>query len=180
MTFYKNNKSLVQVIYRGVTGICDMSLWAGNSNDDKSANITLISLYGSESQVKAISAAAATGDEIIIKKDKERVRLYKTYQNHIRIKTWRFGYGKYHALIWDEELITDCIIYNQPEKELEAWRRFLKTRRIPLLAEWITRIVSILANNGLITELKGHGINGWRWRASDDEVCDLIVKEALI
>jgi hypothetical protein len=169
---------LYQVVYGGITAITDVALWKESPySSDSDCTFVFMNMYGSESQLRGIFSAIASHNVVTIKNDDSEIFLSRNWQSFLRYKSWKIGYGKYQALIWDETLLSECIV-SANGKDMEAWETFLKKRRVPFLREWIPNIVSVLEKEELIKELHGVGrLRGWHWMASDNEVCDLIVKE---
>lgn len=163
--------TLYKLSFRGITAMGDMALWQKPLYNDH-ATVVLLSLYGSENQLRGIFSALASNYEINLSSE----ILTRGWDGNIRFKDWRTGYGKYHALIWNEKLISECIIAFKPGKE-EVWESFLQRKRIPILKEWIPQIAGILEKEGLVETLEGINLRGWHFKASDDEVCDWIVKK---
>lgn len=165
---------LYTAAFKGVTCTGDMALWKKPPYND-SATMILLSLDGSENQVRGLFSALATNNQIEMTNGEEHFHLTRGWQGHLRFNKWRIGYGKYHALIWNEELASQCIIiHDKPE---EAWERFLKKKRVPFLKEWIPHLIRLLENQGLAEILDGVNMKGWHWTASDDQVCDLLVQK---
>lgn len=168
----KTEQGTFQAAFRGIKAIGDMALWRSPHND--CGTIVLLSLYGSESQLRGIFSALATNNEITLSDSTE---LMKGWDGHLRFRSSRIGYGKYHALVWNEDLLSDCIAVIDPAKEIDAWEAFLQKKKVPFLREWTARLVAALMREGLVEELSGVNLKGWLWTASDNEVCDLIVEE---
>jgi len=168
-------QGLFQVAFRGIKATSDMALWRQPNSDY--APIVLLSLYGSESVLRGIFSALATNNSVVVGDDDSRQELGKGWEGHLRFKGWKMGYGKYHALVWNEDFVSDSIMVVEQSSELDAWEAFLKKKKVPFLREWIPRLVSILERDGLVEELGGMGIKGWLWTTSDDTVCERIVEE---
>ena len=165
-----------QVAFRGIKAVGDMALWK-KPHDDSSATVVLLSLYGSESQLRGIFSALATNNEVTLTEGDGYTDLVKGWDGHLRFKGWRIGYGKYHALVWNEDLISDCMMVFDPVKEIEAWEVFLQKKKISFLREWTFSLVSFLLRDELVEELEGINLKGWFWKTADDTVCDRIVDE---
>lgn len=161
-----------QAAFKGIKAIGDMTLW--RKSQQGSATVVLLSLYGSESQLRGIFSALATNNEIALNNS---IEIQKGWDGHLRFKGWRIGYGKYHALVWNEDLVSDCIMVFDPAKEIEAWETFLQKKKIPFIREWTFSLVSILLRDNLVEELEGINLKGWLWTTQDDTVCDRIVEE---
>ena len=168
-------QGLFQVAFRGIKATGDMALWRHPNSDY--APIVLLSIYGSESQVRGIFSAFATNLEVVVGNDDNRQDLGKGWEGHLKFKGWKMGYGKYHALIWNEDFVSECITVVGQSSEGDAWEAFLKKKKVPFLREWIPRLVSILEREGLVEILDGMNLKGWLWTASDDTVCDRVVEE---
>lgn len=169
---------LHQVVHEGITAITDVALWEESPYSSGSdCTFAFMNIYGSESQLRGIFSAIAGHNTVTVRKKESEISLSRNWQGFMRYKSWKIGYGKYQALMWDETMMSECIV-SANGNDLEAWEMFLKKRRVPFLREWLPDIVRLLAKEELIRELKGTGeLIGWRWMASDNEVCDLIVKE---
>jgi hypothetical protein len=167
-----SGEGMFEVAFRGIKAIGDMALWRQPHND--CATNVLLSLYGSESQLRGIFSALATNNEITVGNSLD---LLKGRDGHLRFKSWRIGYGKYHALVWNEDLVTDCIAVVDPAGEIDAWEAFLQKKKVPFIREWTARLVAIMVRDGLVEELGGINLKGWLWTASDDTACDRIVEE---
>ena len=167
-------QGLFQISFRGIKVIGDMALWK-KPVYNLNAMVVLLSLYGSESQLRAIFSALVTNNDVYVETD-DRMALMKGWEGHLRFKSWKMGYGKYHALIWNEELVSKCVTVIGTN-ETEAWADFIKKRKVPILPEWIPSLISILEREELVTELEGMNLKGWLWNASDEIVCDKIVEE---
>lgn len=165
-----SGRSAPYVEYEGITAITDIV------STTHYREMVLISAYGSESQLRGIFSALATSRTIKYYSQDEESLAITRGEGLLRYKSFKFGYGKYHAVMWDEILIKDCIIPFQGETTLQAWERFLQFRKIPYIAEWIPRIEKLCLKEGIITKLEG-SLKGYYWTGSDDEVCDLIVKD---
>jgi len=164
---------LIEVKYEGITAISDAVIYEPPSYGEDNTFI-LLNIYGSESQVRGIFSAIVSGEEIML----NGAKVSRNYYNStIKFKSWKIGYGKYQALIRDESFLSECII--STGDTLSAWDNFLKKRRIPYLKEWIPSIRMHLEQEGLIEKLKALGLfcRAWHWKASDNEVCDLIVRD---
>jgi hypothetical protein len=168
-------QGLFQVAFRGIKATGDMALWRQPNSDY--ATVVLLSMYGSESQLRGIFSTLATNNEVVVGDDDDRQVLGKGWEGHLRFKAWKMGYGKYHALVWNEDLASECITVVGQTSEVEAWESFLRKKKVPFLTEWIPRIVSILVRDGLVEVLHGMNLKGWLWTTSDDTVCDRIVEE---
>jgi hypothetical protein len=168
-------QGMFEVSFKGIKAIGDMALW--KKSDKGNVISVLLSLYGSEGQLRGIFSALATRGEITLIEGDNSLELVKGWDGHLRFKSWRIGYGKYHALVWNEDLISDCIMVCDPAKEVEAWEAFLQKKKVPFIREWTTRLVAKLVRDGLVEGLHGINLKGWLWTASDDKVCDLIVEE---
>lgn len=167
-------QGLFGLSFRGIKVMGDMALWK-KPVYNLNAMIVLLSLYASESQLRAIFSALVTNNDVVIDAD-ESMALMKGWEGHLRFKSWKMGYGKYHALIWNEELVSKCVTVTGTS-EVEAWETFIKKRKVPILQEWIPSLISILEREELVTELDGMNLKGWLWTASDETVCDRIVDE---
>jgi hypothetical protein len=168
------SSELLRVSCKGITAVADTVLWQKTAYD---SIFTFLNYYGSESQIRGIFASITSGDPLNVENGDGRMTLRKNYPSSMKLKSWRFGYGKYQAVLRDDNILSECIIdlNNAPT---EAWDMFLKKRRIPYLKEWIPSIMRLLEKEGLAAPLSGHGrLKAWRWQATDDEVCDLIVKK---
>ncbi len=168
------SSELLRISCKGITAVADTVLWQATKYDSVFA---FLNYYGSESQVRGIFASITSGDPLIVENADGRKTLRKNYPSSMKLKSWRFGYGKYQAALRDDNILSECIIdlNNSPT---EAWDMFLKKRRIPYLKEWIPSIMRLLEKEGLVTLLTGYGkLKAWRWEATDDEACDLIVKK---
>lgn len=168
-------QGLFNLSFRGIKVMGDMALWK-KPIYSLNAMVVLLSLYGSESQLRAIFSALVTNNELVIETGEGGMDLIKGWEGHLRFKSWKMGYGKYHALIWNEELVTKSVTVIETS-EVEAWEAFIKKRKVPILREWIPDLISILEREELLTELDGVNLKGWLWNASDDTVCDKIVEE---
>lgn len=168
-------QGMFNVSFKGIKAIGDMALWRKSDKGD--AISVLLSLYGSEGQLRGIFSALATNNEITLAERDSRLDLIRGWTGHLRFKSWRIGYGKYHALVWNEDLVSDCIAVVDPAKEVDAWEAFLQKKKVPFIREWTARLVAKLVRDGLVEELEGLNLKGWLWTASDDKVCDLIVEE---
>ncbi len=163
------------ISFEGISAISDIALWKHDRGDN---TFVMLNLYGSESQLRGIFSAIVGSDVITVKDDTLSVEIRRSYcQSSVKYKSWKMGYGKYQAVIRDDNILTECIV--AVGDVVNAWDNFLKKRRIPYLKEWIPDIMRLLQRDGLVTKLEGLGTlsNSWHWNASDDEVCDLIVKE---
>ena len=170
-------QGLFQVSFRGIKATGDTALWRQPNSDY--APIVLLSLYGSESVIRGIFSAFATNNEVVVGNNDRQV-LGKGWEGHLRFKGWKMGYGKYHALIWNEDFVSECITAVGQASEVEAWETFFRKKKVPILKPWIPRLIPILIRDGLVEELEGINIKGWLWTASDDTVCDRIVEEIYI
>ena len=164
------NKELYEVTFQGIKATGDMALF------NKQQPI-ILSLYGSESQLRGIFSSLATNNEITLQTDTAFYNLTRGWEGHLRFKSFRIGYGKYHALIWNEQLISETIMVMEKGEEQKAWENFLKSRKVPIKREWIPEIIAILKREDLIETLVGVNLKGWHWTAQDNAVCDLIVEE---
>lgn len=167
---------LFTVTFKGISAMSDMALWKPETYSDNT--FTLMNLYGSESQLRGIFSAIVSSDTVEVKDGKKSVKVSRSfYQSSMKYKSWKMGYGKYQALVRDDNVLSECIIASGDV--ISAWDTFLKKRRIPYLKEWIPKIIRLLERDELVTRLEGLGYlsNCWHWTASDDEVCDLIVNE---
>lgn len=167
------SNDLIEVRFQGISAISDAAIYEPPRYGEDNTFI-LMNIYGSESQVRGIFSAIASGEEITVNGAKV-IRNY--YNSTIKFRSWRIGYGKYQALIRDENLLSECIL--STGDALNAWDNFLKKRRIPYLREWMPSIRMRLEREGLVERLSAFGLfsRAWRWKASDDEVCDLIVRD---
>lgn len=158
------------VNYSGISCPCDIALY---NNYDK---IVLLSFYGSMSQVKAIFSAVAQNNSIRF--DNPIIYIRRNHRE-IKLKAWKIGHGKYHAIIYDNEYQKNTILIFKTDHEtkLKAWKQFLSRTKIPILDEWIPKLVSKLFREGHISALQGHGASGYSWNIDDNNVCDLIVEE---
>lgn len=167
------SSDLIEVRFQGITAISDAVIYEPPHYGEDNTFI-LMNIYGSESQVRGIFSAIVSGEEITVNGSKVS-RNY--YNSTMKFKSWKIGYGKYQALIRNENLLSECIL--STGDTLNAWDSFLKKRRIPYLREWIPSIRMYLEQEGLAERLTALGLfsRAWRWKASDDEVCDLIVRD---
>lgn len=152
--------------YSGTTCPCDIALY------DKHYSIVLLSFYGSMSQIKAIFSALLINNTIFV------------YPHHIKkstrgckLKTTKIGHGKYHAIIYDAEYKKDTILMLNEDQELETWIEFLKKTKIPIIDEWIPKLINLLKEEELIYPLNGHGMKGYKWEAEDNTACDIIIEK---
>ncbi len=171
-----NDKEIGSVFYTGITSICDRALWKMSPYSDESI-LVLLSLYGSESQLRGIFSAIAQRYEITLKKGEKEIQLMRQWDGSLSYKSSKIGFGKYHAVIWDSTLLSECVVMTKNQEEIEAWTGFLEKRRIPFLKEWISPLVEILLREELIEPLDSMGLKGWHFQTSDEEVCNLIVSE---
>jgi len=168
------SSELLRISCKGITAAADTVIWQATTYD---SIFTFLNYYGSESQIRGIFASITSGDPLIVESSNDKKNLRKNYPSSMKLKSWRFGYGKYQAVLRDDNILTECII-DLNSSPVEAWDMFLKKRRIPYLKEWIPSIMRLLEKEGLVTLLSGYGkLKAWRWVATDDEVCDLIVKK---
>jgi hypothetical protein len=167
------SNDLIEVRYEGITAVSDAAIYEPPTYGEDSTFI-LLNMYGSESQLRGIFSAIVGGEEITI----NRAKVSRNYYNStMKFKSWKIGYGKYQAIIRDEKFLSECIL--STGDALSAWDNFLKKRRIPYLREWIPPISMHLEREGFVEKLTALGLfsSAWYWKTSDDEVCDLIVRE---
>jgi hypothetical protein len=168
------SSDILRISCKGITAVADTVLWQATKYD---SIFSFLNYYGSESQIRGIFASITSGDPLIVEDLSGKRSIRKNYPSSMKLKSWRFGYGKYQAALRDDNILSECVIdlNNSP---VDAWDLFLKKRRIPYLKEWIPSIMRLLEKEGLATPLSGYGkLKAWRWTATDDEACDLIVKK---
>lgn len=158
------------ISYSGISCPCDIALY----NDYN--KLVLLSFYGSMSQVKAIFSAVT--QNYSIRFDNPIIYIRRSHKE-IKFKTWKIGHGKYHAIIYDNEYQKNTILIFDEDQEakIKAWKQFLSRTKIPILDEWIPKLISKLYREGHISTLQGHGASGYSWSIDDNNVCDLIVEE---
>lgn len=168
-----SNNGLYKVNCGGVTAIADTVI----TTPDNDNTFILMNVYGSESQIRGIFSVLVSGKQLTVSnKDESFTMSRRYYSSSMKFKSWKFGYGKYQALIRDDHIISDCVLVL--DDEVVAWEKFLRKKRIPFVKEWIPEMTRLLQNEGLITALVTSGFikKAWEWKASDDEVCNLIVE----
>ncbi len=164
--------TLYKIAFRGITAVGDMALWKKPLYSNASTAL-LLSLYGSENQLRGIFSSLATGYQLKLNGES----LTRSWDGNLKFKKSKIGYGKCHALIWNEKIIPECVITFASGEDIAAWEKFLKRRKIPLLKKWLPKLTGILKKQGLVEELSGINLKGWHLTTSDDQVCDYIVKE---
>lgn len=143
--------------------------------------LRVLSLYGSPQQVRAIFALLVGGNYIEVSSGgADFIEITAYYKDSLRLKTFTFGYGKRHALIYSENLTKDTIIWVSPEGKQRAILSALSKRRIPFDESWIGMIEKILIEEDIFIPLQGWGgLGGYLCRWNDDEICNLIVEKIL-
>lgn len=136
--------------------------------------LILLSCYGSESQIKGIFANLGQYNNVEIITEKEKFEV-KRYWSHIRLKLIKIGYGKYHGIIYNEQISEYLIIF--PDESLEqSYSRFFNKRRVPILNEWIPEFHRLALAEKLLVPLNCIGIQAYDLYVSEDSICDFIVK----
>lgn len=179
-------ENLANVSYGGITAITDTFLLK-NQTEFKDIFL-MLNVYGSLIQLKGIFAALVTFDKILIDTSpftktaspfNKQVRKRHNKETFLRFKSFKVGYGKYQAFIYDEYFLSECVIAKK-DNQINAWETFLNKKKIPYLTQWLPKIIDLLTEKNLIRQLHGIGqFIGWHWLTSDDEVCDLIVSNKI-
>lgn len=153
--------------FSGVEALCDICLYEKAYGD--TYTLVLMSLYGSESQCRAIFAALTQWKYIEINGVSVRSG------GNMRYKSTRVGYGKYHAVVWCDNPISKTVLCFGGD-DIAAWDSFLQKRLIPYVKEWIPKIVDCLLDTEAATVLEGFGADGYIVNTSDEAICNLIVE----
>lgn len=145
---------------------------------DRNDRLILLSCYGSESAVKGIFANLGQGNEIEIISEKEKIKV-RRYWSQIKLKLAKIGYGKYHGIIYNQEINEYLIIF--PDETLEqAYSRFLAKRKVPMLNEWISKFHELAIEKKLLVPLNCIGVQAHDIYVGEDSICDFIVKNIKI
>lgn len=140
---------------------------------EKYGKIILLSCYGSESHIKGIFANLGQNNSIKIITSSGSFEISR-YWSHIRLKLSKIGYGKYHGVIYNQDIKEYLIIF-PGETIQQAYNRFLTHRRIPILNEWIPEFHKLAIQQKLFVPLKTIGIKAYECYVNDDSICDFIV-----
>jgi len=160
---------IVTAKYNGVEALCDMCLY--EKLHAATCRLVVMSLYGSESQCRAIFAALTQWQHVEIADARVRSG------GNMRYKSAKVGYGKYHAVIWCDSPVEKAVICFDGEDENDAWGKFFDNRKVPLIKEWLPKLASALVEAEYVTVLDGIGASGYLVDTSDDKICDLIVEK---
>ncbi len=132
-----------------------------------------ISLWGSESQTRAIFAMLAQNQRLCL----NNFWVYRNWGHALRFKSRKVGYGKVHAVIWDEKSVPDSVIWFDETEHLPAWERYIKRLTVPYDRDWIPQIARQLEEKQLAIKLTGFGgADGCKITANAEEICDIIVE----
>lgn len=140
-----------------------------------SSNLILISCYGSESLINALFATVGMGNTIEI----GNYEAYKNYWSHIRLKKVKIGYGKYHGIIYSDRISNYLIIF-PGESLIDAYRRYLDSKPIPVLDEWIPELHEIFLKKKVFVPLTGINVKAYTTYLNEDSICDTIVENLKI
>lgn len=165
-----SDNSVKTITHKGVTCKSDMGLYL---DGDYNKTVFILSVYGASQQVKAIFSAFSLGNNILL----DKTVLTRDWSTSIRFKGRSLGYGRYHGMLWTDD-IKDHVIWTVPEERIKALQSALSRRPIPFDKQWLPEIEVLLLRNNFLTELKGWGgISGYRALWDDDAVCDAICEE---
>jgi len=167
----EQTKTIIAVEYQGIKTVMDMYLCAPSCGGGNYEPVFL-SMWGSEIQCRGIFAALAQFCTVTVG-DKT---ISRSWSNKLRYRSKKIGYGKYHAITWEESLSEKAVVFFRSEEENSTWEKFFKKRLIPVANEWIPDIVRILIEQELVTVLAGLNAYGYILDINDDKVCDLIVE----
>lgn len=167
---------LPRITVRGIQCKSDLALFSSHGFTH------LLSLYGATQQVKAACALFVGYEVLHAHHADQAVQIKRVRDVHYRIRVSSIGHGKAHGLIFIEDGQDSVIVWAPPKTEDEAFLAFLRSRRIPLLDEWLPALKPLLLNSNCLYPLEGWGAQGYcindaAW--NDDLVCDLIVKHIL-
>jgi hypothetical protein len=150
----------------GVKCAVDMYLVEGET-------LLAISLWGSESQTRAVFAMLAQNQRLSL----NDFWVYRTWSHALRFKSRKVGYGKVHAVIWDEKSVPDSVIWFDETELIPAWEMYIKRLTVPYDKDWIPAIARLLEEKQLAIKLTGFGgADGWKITANAEEICDIIVE----
>ena len=162
---------------KGVSCKSDAALFSGGRG-------YFLSIYGSPQQVRAIFAQFIQGTEITAVTGADTFCFSRGCGDgiHYRFRGCSISYGKYHGLIWLEDIGERLIIWASPEERTRALRMAFSRRRVPFLDEWLSGIGNMLVEKEYLEKLNGWGDLGGYFIASwnDDEICNLVASGFLM
>lgn len=168
---------IAELQFSGVKVLCSLAVWESCKHWN---TFGLVSLFGGLSHLRAVHAALVGGKDVELLTGNRKIDLQVSWYVPIRMKHWKFGYQKYHAIIWDENFVQNLILAENQEAVEPAWDRFLKKRVIPYTKQWIPLLVPFLEEHKVVKRAScfPENVLAWKWQPVKDEtVCDLVVQE---
>ncbi len=162
-----NNNKIFDIKFAGLTLKGDMAI----VNDiDKS--IILVSCYGSESAINGLFATLGMGNEVKV----DGIETYKSYWSSIRLKKTKIGYGKYHGVIHIASIYKYLIVF-PGESLIDAYKRYLHNKPIPVLDEWIPELHKFFLDKKTFVPIKTTiNVQAYQTYLNDNSICDEVVK----
>lgn len=168
------SSNFTEITHHGIKVLCDYALLEKRSYDYKPV---LLSIYGSETQVRAIHSALILNYTLTT----NDMKIYKNVYDSLRFKHHKLGYGKYNAVIYNEKDLPNSIIVFPNENLQESFANFIATKTIPFKSDWTNEFIKKGIENDLITELVSLGdIKGYKLSETDEDICDFIIEEIYI
>lgn len=175
-TIEEQTQTIITAEYQGIKTVMDMYLceshYGGGNYGRGDYEPVFLSMWGSEIQCRGIFAALVQSCTVTV----GHKTISRSWSNKLRYRSKKIGYGKYHAITWEETLSEKAVVFFRPEEENSAWEKFFKKRLIPVANEWIPDLVQILIEKEMVTVLTGLNAYGYILDTNDDSVCDLIVE----